>query len=70
MPDHTKHGVNVPLDSSALGSVSLSLDDLVERLRELAADTSEDDDIANELREVERQLSTASRRLHKAIRRL
>ena len=60
----------MPLDSSALGSLSLSLDDLVDRLRELAADTSEDDDIANELREVERQLSTASRRFHKALRRL
>ena len=29
------------LDSSALGSVSRSLDDLVDRLRELAADTSD-----------------------------
>ena len=58
------------LDSSALGSVSRSLDDLVDRLRELSAQTGDDDDVGSELREVERQLSTASRRLHKALRRL
>ncbi len=60
----------MPLDSSALGSVSLTLEDLVKRLRELAADTAEDDEIASELREVERQLHMASRRLQKALRRL
>lgn len=60
----------MPLDSSALGSVSLSLDDLVQRLRELTADTDEDHELFGELQEVERQLSTASRRLHKALRRL
>ena len=60
----------MPLDSSALGSVSLTLEDLVKRLRELAGDTAEDDEIASELREVERQLHMASRRLQKALRRL
>ncbi len=60
----------MPLDSSALGSVSLTLDDLVKRLRELTGDTAEDDEIASELREVERQLHMASRRLQKALRRL
>ena len=60
----------MPLDTSAIGSVSLSLEDLLLRLRELAADTHEDDEIASELREVERQLDMASRRLQKAIRRL
>lgn len=60
----------MPLDSSALGSVSLTLEDLVQRLRELASDTAEDDEIAGELREVERQLHMASRRLQKALRRL
>ncbi len=60
----------MPLDTSALGSVSLSLEDLLTRLRELAGDTHEDDEIANELREVERQLNMASRRLQKALRRL
>jgi uncharacterized protein Yka (UPF0111/DUF47 family) len=60
----------VPLDSSALGSVSLSLEDLLHRLRDLAAETHEDDEIASELREVERQLDMASRRLQKALRRL
>lgn len=60
----------MPLDTSALGSVSLSLEDLLMRLRELASDTHEDDEIASELREVERQLDMASRRLQKALRRL
>ncbi len=60
----------MPLDSSALGSVSLSLEDLLHRLRDLAAETNEDDEIASELREVERQLDTASRRLQKALRRI
>ena len=60
----------MPLDTSALGSVSLSLEDLLMRLRELATDTNEDDEIGSELREVERQLDMASRRLQKAVRRL
>jgi len=60
----------VPLDTSALGSVSLSLEDLLARLRELSTDTHEDDEIGSELREVERQLDMASRRLQKALRRL
>lgn len=60
----------MPLDTSALGSVSLSLEDLLQRLRQLAAETHEDDEIAGELREVERQLDMASRRLQKALRRL
>ena len=60
----------MPLDSSALGSVSLSLEDLLHRLRDLAAETNEDDEIASELREVERQLDTASGRLQKALRRI
>jgi len=60
----------VPLDSSALGSVSLSLEDLLQRLRDLTAQTHEDDEIASELREVERQLDMASRRLQKALRRI
>jgi len=63
-------GVSVPLDTSALGSVSLSLEDLLNRLRELATETHEDDEIGSELREVERQLDMASRRLQKALRRL
>ena len=60
----------VPLDSSALGSVALSLDDMVVRIRSLIADAPDDDEIVGELREVERQLHTASRRLAKAVRRL
>lgn len=60
----------MPLDSSALGSVSLSLEDLLQRLRDLTAQTHEDDEIASELREVERQLDMASRRLQKALRRI
>ncbi len=60
----------MPLDAAALGSVSSSLDTLVERLRTLSADAQEDEDVVTELLEVERQLHTASRRLAKALRRL
>ncbi len=56
----------MPLDVSALGSLSTTLEELVQRLAELAADVGEDDEIGIELREVERQLHTASRRLTKA----
>ena len=58
------------LDTSALGSLSLSLDELVDRLSRLAAGVDEDEEIGSELREVERQLNTASRRLTKALRRV
>ncbi len=47
-----------------------SLDDLVKRLVELARAAGDDEEIGIELREVERQLETASRRLAKAIRRV
>jgi hypothetical protein len=59
----------MPLDASALDSLSTSLEDLVIRLAELSEDIDEDDEIGIELREVERQLHTASRRLAKATRR-
>ncbi len=57
------------LDVSALGSISTSLDELVDRLRLVSSELSEDDEVGAELREVERQLIMASRRLEKAARR-
>lgn len=59
----------MPLDVNALQSLSGSLDDLVNRLGSIAREANDDDDIGVELREVERQLETASRRLTKALRR-
>lgn len=59
----------MPLDVNALQSLSGSLDDLVGRLGSIAREANDDDDIGVELREVERQLETASRRLTKALRR-
>ncbi len=59
----------VSLDVSALGSIATSLDELVRRLHEVGGELSEDDEVGAELREVERQLIMASRRLEKAARR-
>lgn len=56
------------LDLSALGSIQLTLDDVLERLASVTADLHDDDPISSELHEVERQLSTAARRLEKAAR--
>lgn len=60
----------MPINASALGSLSLTLQEMVDRLGELAAGVGDDDEIGGELREVQRQLHTASRRLDKAVRRL
>lgn len=60
----------VGIDVSALGSVELTLDDVLDRLGRVCAETNDDDEVATELREVERQLTMASRRLSKALRRL
>ncbi len=60
----------VALNSSALESLALSLRDMVDRLHDLASEVQEDDDIGSELREVQRQLHMASRRLDKSLRRL
>ncbi len=57
------------LDTSALSSLAGSLEELVRRLGELSVAVDEDDEVGVELREVERQLQTASRRLDKAARR-
>ena len=57
------------LDVGSLSSLSGSLEELVERLGQLAGSVDEEDDVGVELREVERQLQTAARRLAKAARR-
>ncbi len=57
----------MPLDVNALESLSASLDDLVRRLGSIAREAGDDEEIGVELREVERQLETASRRLVKAV---
>lgn len=62
-----RFGRNMPLDVNALDSLSASLDDLVDRLGSIAREAGDEDEIAIELREVERQLETASRRLVKAV---
>jgi len=59
----------MPLDSTALSSLSASLDDLTSRLRNLADTGDEEDEDRGELLEVERQLRTAARRLEKIVRR-
>lgn len=56
------------IDVSALGSITRSLLELNDRLREIALSVSDDDEVGSELREIERQLQTASRRLDKAMR--
>lgn len=57
------------LDVSALSSISASLDDLTERISQLIAEATEDEDALVELREIERQLQTSTRRLTKVVRR-
>ena len=57
----------MPLDSTALSSLSASLHDLTNRLGQLASVGGEDEDDRNELLEVERQLQTAWRRLEKIV---
>ena len=57
------------LDVGSLSSLSGSLEELVDRLGQLARAVDEEDDVGVELREVERQLQTAARRLAKAARR-
>ena len=58
------------LDGNALGSISYSLDDLVERNGQLAEGASDEDEALVELREVQRQLETSARRLTKIVRRV
>lgn len=58
------------LDGNALGSISYSLDDLIDRIGQLADRADDEDDALIELREVERQLQTSGRRLAKIVRRV
>lgn len=57
------------VDVSALGSIARSLEELVERLRDVSRDVDEEDEVGSELREIERQLDMSSRRLQKTTRR-
>ncbi len=57
----------MPVDTSALSSLSSSLEDLITRLGQIAAVGGEDE-IVPDLLEVERQLTMSHRRLEKALR--
>lgn len=57
------------IDRTALSSLSATLDDLTQRLGQLAGEAAEEDDDRSELLEIERQLQTAGRRLGKVLRR-
>lgn len=59
----------MPIDSTALSSLSATLDDLTVRLGQLATEADEDDEDRGELLEIERQLQIAGRRLDKLLRR-
>lgn len=59
----------MPIDTTALSSLSATLDDLTRRLGQLALDANEDDEDRGELLEIERQLQIAGRRLDKLLRR-
>lgn len=60
----------MPLDNNALSSLAASLDDLTNRLGEVARQAGDDDDALIDVLEVERQLQTACRRLTKILRRI
>jgi hypothetical protein len=59
----------VAIDYHLLSSLSATLDDVVRRIGELARTAGDDDDAAIDLQEIERQLTTAGRRLNKVVRR-
>ncbi len=59
----------MPIDTTALSSISATLDDLTNRLGQLAREANEEDEDRGELLEVERQLQIAGRRLDKLLRR-
>lgn len=57
-------------DSHALSSIASSLDDITRRIADITSEMVTDDDEALiELAEVERQLTTAGRRLDKIVHR-
>jgi len=60
----------MPLDISALSSISASLDELIARLEHIAKQGGEEDEAAGEVLEVERTLRTSSRRLNKILRQI
>lgn len=58
----------MPLDVSALGSLSSSLDELAGRLDQLARECGPDDDTGIELRDVHRAMEASARRLAAILR--
>lgn len=58
------------LDKHALSSLSASLDELINRIGEVAREADSEDEAMVDVLEVERQLTTAGRRLEKIVHRL
>ena len=58
----------VPLDIAQLHSIASSLEEISDRLARLRREGDSEEEIMVDLTEVERQLSTASRRLNKSLR--
>lgn len=58
------------LDVNALDSISATLSELTGRISQLIEASDDDEDALAELREVERQLQTSTRRLVKIVRRV
>lgn len=59
----------MPIETTALSSLSATLDDVTQRLGQLARAADDEDEDRGELLEVERQLQIAGRRLDKLLRR-
>ena len=63
-------GPPMTLDVNALDSISATLQELTDRIGQLVEASNDDEDALAELREVERQLQTSTRRLAKIVRRV
>lgn len=57
------------LDINSLSSLATSLDDLTERLGDVARSAGEEDELGPEALEIERQLQMSVRRLNQLLRR-
>lgn len=68
--DPTSTGARMGIDINALDSMSSTLQELTDRISHLLVETNEEDDAVAELREVERQLQSSTRRLSKIVRRV
>ncbi|MFW2383552.1 MAG: hypothetical protein ACN4GZ_17495 [Acidimicrobiales bacterium] len=56
------------LDRVALGTIAMSLDELIDRLGAETVKASENDDIAIALLDIERQLQSCARRFNSTLR--